>query len=158
MGLTVFVILAAVVALLLLLRGPMSELQARRRQRAQERKRQWRRDRDLAKRQRATDRAMNPAKAAARKGPPRWQQVAQRQGSKCWLCGTRTNSDDRRRLDGGGEQLGATYPVVDYVVPVDRGGTYEYDNARLAHQHCRDLRTANPARAEWGAPRRSYGP
>ena len=158
MGLTVVVILAAVVALVLLLRGPVNELRARRQERERERKRQWRRDRDLAKAQRATQRAMNPAKAAARKGPPRWQQVAQRQGSKCWLCGTRTNADDRRRLEDGSERQGATYPVVEFVVPIDRGGTFEYDNTRLAHRHCSDLRTANPARTEWGPPKRTFAP
>lgn len=99
---------------------------------------------------------MNPARAAARSGPPRWQQVAERQGGKCWLCGTRTYPDDRRRTGPGSEQQGATYPTVDYVVPIDQGGTYEQDNVRLAHRHCRDVRVANPARREFGTPPRTF--
>ncbi len=99
---------------------------------------------------------MNPARAAARSGPPRWQQVAERQGGKCWLCGTRTYADDRRRTGPGREQLGATYPTVDYVVPIEQGGTYEQDNVRLAHRHCRDVRVANSSRREFGSPRRTF--
>lgn len=99
---------------------------------------------------------MNPARAAARKGPRRWQQVAQRQGGKCWLCGTRTNPDDRRRLDVGSEQLGATYPTVDYVVPIDKGGTYEMDNLRIAHRSCQDRRMANVSRTEFTPPKRTF--
>jgi 5-methylcytosine-specific restriction endonuclease McrA len=156
MGFTALVVVIAAVALVLLLRGPVTELRKRRRERAQERKRAWRRQREIEREQRRTERAMNPAKAAAKKGPPRWQQVVERQGSKCWLCGTRTFPDDRRRIDVGEERLGATYPTVDYLVPIDRGGTYELDNVRLAHRHCRDLRTANPARQEFGPPKRTF--
>ena len=99
---------------------------------------------------------MNPARAAARKGPRRWQQVAQRQGSKCWLCGTRTHADDRRRIDVGREQLGATYPAVDYVVPLEGGGTYEMDNLRIAHRLCQERRLANGSRSQFAPPARTF--
>jgi 5-methylcytosine-specific restriction endonuclease McrA len=156
-GWVVFIAVIAIVALTLLLREPVQEFRQRRRVRAQARKREWRRQREAEKERRRVERAMNPAKAAAKKGPPRWQQIAERQGSKCWLCGTRTFPDDRRRVDVGDERLGATYPTVDYLVPIDRGGTYELDNVRIAHRHCRDLRVANPARTDFGTPRRTYG-
>ena len=156
MGLTVLIVLVAVVAAALFLREPIAELRKRRRERAQERKRQWRRDREAERARRRVERAMNPAKAAARRGPPRWQQVAQRQGSKCWLCGTRTHADDMRRIDVGEVRLGATYPAVDYVVPLDRGGTYEMDNLRIAHRHCQSRRATTGPGATFGAPRRTY--
>jgi 5-methylcytosine-specific restriction endonuclease McrA len=156
-GWVVFIAVIAIVALTLLLREPVAEFRQRRRERAQARKREWRRQREAEKERRRVERAMNPAKAAAKKGAPRWQQIAERQGSKCWLCGTRTFPDDRRRVDVGDERLGATYPTVDYLVPIDRGGTYELDNVRIAHRHCRDLRVANPARTDFGTPRRTYG-
>ena len=158
MGLTVVLVVLAIVALVLLLRGPLTELRKRRRERAQERKRAWRRQREAEREQRRVERAMNPVKAAAKKGPPRWQQVAEKQGTKCWLCGTRTFPDDRRRIDVGEERLGATYPTVDYVVPLDRGGTYEMENVRIAHQHCCQVRAQNPARTEFGSPKRTYQP
>lgn len=156
-GFVLFVVVLVAVVLALLLREPIASWRARRRERAQERKREMRRQRRQAKAE-PSERAMNPARAAARSGPPRWQQVAERQGGKCWLCGTRTYSDDRRRTGAGSEQLGATYPVVDYVVAIDQGGTYLDDNVRLAHRQCRDVRRSNPSRREFGSPRRSYEP
>jgi hypothetical protein len=147
---------AAVVALAFLLREPLAELRQRRRERERERKRARRRQRELDKAQRRTERAMNPVKAAARKGEPRWQQVAQRQGSKCWLCGTRTYPDDRRRLDVGAEQFGATYPAVDFVIPLDRGGTYEMDNLRIAHRQCQERRREDASRSKFAAPKRTF--
>ena len=63
-------------AAVVLLRGPLRELRHRRAERERARKRQWRKDRDAAKAQRREERAMNPAKAAARSGPPAWQKVA----------------------------------------------------------------------------------
>lgn len=101
---------------------------------------------------------MNPVRAAARKGAPRWQQVEQRQGSRCWLCETRTYPDDRRRVAAGEERLGATYPTVDYVVPIGSGGTYEFENLRIAHRHCQALRVADSARQKYAAPQRTFPP
>jgi hypothetical protein len=155
-GLTLLLVVLALVALFLLLRGPLDELRRRRRERAQARKREWRRQREEEKERRRVERAMNPAKVAARRGEPKWQQVADKQGAKCWLCGTRTYPDDRRRVDVGEERYGATYPVVDYVVAVDRGGTYEPDNVRIAHRHCAQVRAQNPARTEFGSPKRTF--
>ena len=146
----------AVACVALLARGPMAELRRRRRDQAQERKREARRQRRTDQARRREERAMNPARAAARKGPPRWQQVAARQGAKCWLCGTRTHADDRLRVDVGIERLGATYPTVDYVVPIERGGTYEIGNARIAHRHCEALRQADGSREAYGSPRRTF--
>lgn len=148
----------ALAAVVLLLREPFARWRVRRRERERERKRAERRQRRQAQADRRSERAMNPVRAAARSGPPRWQQVADRQGAKCWLCGTRTYSDDRRRTGPGSEQLGATFPTVDYVVPVDQGGTYAQDNIRLAHRHCRDVRIANSSRREFGSPRRTFPP
>jgi hypothetical protein len=99
---------------------------------------------------------MNPAKAAARKGEPKWQQVAERQGNKCWLCGTRVYSDDVRRVDVGEQRFGATYPCVDYVTPVEQGGTYEVDNLRIAHRQCQQRRIASGPGVKFGPPKRTY--
>jgi hypothetical protein len=149
---------AALTALVLsiVLRKPIIEYRSRRREREKERKRQWRRDKEAARLQRRQERAMNRARAAARKGPPTWQQVEQRQGGKCWLCGKRTFADDWRRTTTGSEQLGATFPSVDYVVPLDSGGTYEIANARIAHRHCQALRRADSGRQLYGTPQRTF--
>ena len=140
----------------LLLREPLRTWKSHRARQAQERKRQWRKDRDAQKAQRSIDRAMNPAKAAARNGPPALSQVARLHGPKCWLCGTRTFDDDAARDRHGKERLGATYPVVDYVVSIDSGGTFELANARVAHRHCAGVRASRPAQTQFGRPPRTY--
>lgn len=121
-----------------------------------EAKRQRRRDRRARARAPIDTPRRNTAKAASRRGAPTWQQVAQRQGPKCWLCGTRTFADDHHRDPSGREHLGKTYPCVDLVVAVGAGGTYEDANVRLAHRHCAAARQANPSLATFGRPPRTY--
>ncbi len=132
------------------------EVDARRADQAREQKRERRRERRDRQRSQQPERAMNPVRAAARRGAPTWQQVAQRQGAKCWLCGTRTYEQDRTRDASGREHLGATYPCVDLVLAIESGGTYEDANVRLAHRHCAAARRANPALARFGRPPRTY--
>lgn len=121
-----------------------------------EAKRQRRRDRRARARAPIDTPRRNTVKAASRRGAPTWQQVAQRQGPKCWLCGTRTYADDHHRDPSGREHQGKTYPCVDLVVAVGAGGTYEDANVRLAHRHCAAARQANPSLATFGRPPRTY--
>lgn len=124
---------------------------------AKQTKREGRRKRAEAREQRRVERAMSPAKAAAKRGAPTWQQVAQRHGSKCELCGTRTYVEDRRRQKDGSERFGKTYPTVIYLTRLDAGGRADLDNARIAHRHCASVRDLQPARTTFGTPPRSYG-
>lgn len=123
---------------------------------AQRAKRDGRRERAAARERRRVERAMGPAKAAAKKGAPTWQQVAKRHGSKCVLCGTRTFVDDRQRQKGGGDRLGKTYPTVIYLDRLEAGGRADIDNARIAHRHCASVRESQPARQEFGSPPRTF--
>lgn len=120
----------------------------------QERKRARRRER-AERAKAAPERPMNEAKAAARSGPPRWQQVVERTGTKCWLCGTRVYPDDRSSK-GADARLGATHPVVDFVVEPDQGGSYAWDNIRLAHVACQRGRRARPDVTRFTTPSRTY--
>lgn len=99
---------------------------------------------------------MNPARAAARSGPPRWQQVAHRQGRKCWLCGARVLPDDREPGRGSQPRQGAAYPVVDYVVLPENGGSHAWDNVRLAHVACQRGRRLRPEVTRFTPPARTY--
>ena len=156
-SLWVIIGILVVVAAFLLLRGPVREWRARRAQSRQENKRQWRRERDEAKARHKAEHAMSRQKAAARDGAPTWHKVARIHGSKCWLCGTRTYDDDMVRKSSGSFAYGATYPVVDYVTPIERGGTYLDDNVRIAHRHCASVRAQHPDRGKYGTPPRTYG-
>lgn len=133
-----------------------AEMLRTRTDRMREEKRAVRRARRAARRSPDVERPRNTARAAARRGAPTWQQVAQRQGAKCWLCGTRTHEDDRMRDAAGVERLGRTYPCVDLITPVETGGTYEDRNVRLAHRHCAAARRDNPGQREFGRPPRTY--
>ena len=139
----------------LLLHRPVAHWRRGAAEREQEAKRRARRER-REQAQAPPERPMNPAKAAARSGPPRWQQVMERQGTKCWLCGTRVYPEDRQ---GSGKRatLGATYPEVDIVIPLEQGGSYAWDNVRLAHRACRRGRAARPDITTFTSPSRTYG-
>lgn len=134
----------------------LGEVRRSRAARDQETKRQWRRDRRARARAPVDTSRRNAAKASLRKGAPTWQQVAQRQGPKCWLCGTRTYADDRHRDASGREHLGKAFPCIDVVVPIDVGGTFEDANVRLAHRHCAAARRDNPSLQKFGRPPRTY--
>ena len=79
----------------------------------------------------------------------------ERQGTKCWLCGTRVYPDDRSGK-GADARLGATHPIVDFVVEPDQGGSYAWDNVRLAHVACRRGRLARPDVTRFTTPSRTY--
>ncbi len=130
------------------------EVRSRREALQRERKRARRKER-RAKAQ-SSEKSRNPARAAARRGAPTWQQVSAKQGSKCWLCGTRTYADDHRRDASGTDRLGKCFPCVDYVVALESGGTYAESNLRLAHRHCASARRANPALTTFGRPPRTF--
>lgn len=134
----------------------LDEVRRSRAVRDHEAKRQRRRDRRARLREPIVTPRRSAAKAASRKGAPSWQQVAERQGPKCWLCGTRTYADDRHRDASGREHLGKTYPCVDLVVAIHAGGTYEDANVRLAHRHCSAARRDNPSLSTFGRPPRTY--
>lgn len=154
----VLIAVLAGIAIVLMLRQPLRAWRRHQVERDQERKRQWRKDREERREQRRRERAMNPAKAAARKGPPSLAQVARENGAKCWLCGTRTFDDDVLRETSGKQKLGATFPVIDYVVAIDHGGTFEVSNARIAHNHCATVRSRNPTGSKFGRPPRTFPP
>lgn len=134
----------------------LREVRRARADREQKEKRERRRARRAREQSAPAGRPRNPGRIAARQGPPTWQQVARRQGSKCWLCGTRTYEQDRIRQQSGVERLGKTYPCVDYVVAIDAGGAYDEGNVRLAHRHCAAARRDNPSLTTFGRPPRTY--
>lgn len=73
-------------------------------------------------------------KMAKRAGVPRnpalvsRQEIADRDGWRCGLCGGRV-SKDRRHPD-------PLCPSIDHVIPLARGGTNDPDNLQLAHLRC----------------------
>lgn len=62
-------------------------------------------------------------------------EVIERDNGICYICGCRTSKDDHyyRR---GWFTVGDSYPTIDHVYPIARGGTHTWDNVRLACHRC----------------------
>jgi len=56
-----------------------------------------------------------------------------RDSGVCYLCGGMCDWNDR---DAEHNRCGATYPSIDHVIPLAKGGTHAWDNVRLAHLGC----------------------
>lgn len=49
----------------------------------------------------------------------------------CYLCGGLCDWNDKNGL-----RMGLTYPSIDHVIPLAKGGLHSWDNVRLAHISC----------------------
>lgn len=58
-----------------------------------------------------------------------------RDNGKCYLCGKICDWNDITEKDGT-LIAGATYPSIDHVVPLSKGGKHSWDNVRLACREC----------------------
>jgi 5-methylcytosine-specific restriction endonuclease McrA len=69
-----------------------------------------------------------------------WRTIAKRDGLLCWLCGQWTDPDDFDLVEGRDRRsavaCGPTYPTLDHVVALSRGGDHVGDNVRLACHAC----------------------
>ena len=59
-----------------------------------------------------------------------------RDGGKCYICGCNCSFDDWQTAKSGNKYPGASYPTIDHVVPVSKGGLDAWDNVRLACWKC----------------------
>lgn len=53
----------------------------------------------------------------------------------CYICGGECDFDDRQSTDGH-FICGPTYPSIDHVIPIARGGMHAWYNVKLAHHLC----------------------
>lgn len=63
-----------------------------------------------------------------------------RDGGKCWICGDKCDFNDCERDANGNFIVGITYPSIDHVYPISKGGQHSWDNVRLAHHYCNTLK------------------
>lgn len=61
--------------------------------------------------------------------------LTERDGAKCYICGKECDPDDRRW-----GSFGPDYPTIDCVVPLSKGGTFTWDNVRIACGECNCVR------------------
>lgn len=55
---------------------------------------------------------------------------------ECALCGGQCNWQDHTIKDDGTFIVGATYPSIDHIKPISKGGMHEWKNIQLAHFAC----------------------
>lgn len=71
----------------------------------------------------------------------------------CHICGGVCDFNDKTITEEGHFITGGTYPTIDHVVPLAKGGKHEWSNVKLAHFKCnsqkrdRIISSQSPARA-----------
>ena len=63
-----------------------------------------------------------------------------RDSGVCYLCGGQCDWNDR---DKEKNTVGASYPSIDHIIPIARGGLHAWDNVRLAHFKCNQEKGAD---------------
>lgn len=60
----------------------------------------------------------------------------------CYICGVRCDFEDHHTEDGN-FIVGPTYPTIEHVFPLSRGGLHSWDNVRLACHACNSKKWAH---------------
>lgn len=63
--------------------------------------------------------------------------LIKRDGLRCAICGGLCNLNDH----GWSEYIGATYPSIDHIIPMSKGGGHTWDNVQVAHMICNSLKS-----------------
>lgn len=66
--------------------------------------------------------------------------LAHRDGMTCHICGEKVDWNDYNTLEGC-FYVGYSYPSIDHVVPISKGGRHVWANVKLAHHHCNTLKS-----------------
>lgn len=67
-----------------------------------------------------------------------------RDAGRCWLCGGVCDWKDREKTSAA-IVCGDSYPSIDHVIPLSKGGEHSWENVRLAHRICNSIKAdSNP--------------
>lgn len=59
----------------------------------------------------------------------------------CYLCGTECSYNDKTITSEGYFIAGETYPSIDHVKPLSKGGKHSWNNVKLAHHRCNTIKS-----------------
>lgn len=68
------------------------------------------------------------------------ERLALRDNNICKICGKPVNWNDKREINGL-VLCGNSYPSIDHIKPVSKGGLHSWDNVQLAHRLCNALKS-----------------
>ena len=68
------------------------------------------------------------------------EKLVNRDNNVCHICGQACDGNDYI-TDNNNFVVGKTYPSIDHVVPVSKGGTHTWDNVKLAHFYCNTIKS-----------------
>lgn len=68
--------------------------------------------------------------------------LRRRDNNVCWICGKETDPRDYKIINGT-TVVGNSYPSIDHLIPLARGGKHEWGNVGLAHHGCNSLKGAS---------------
>lgn len=66
--------------------------------------------------------------------------LSERDNGICYICGKPVNWDDHYDKDGH-FIAGDTYPSIEHVIPISKGGEHSWSNVKLAHRRCNYLKS-----------------
>jgi len=69
--------------------------------------------------------------------------IITRDNNVCHICKRACNKNDHTIDDNGNFITGNSYPSIDHLLPVTKGGTHTWGNVKLAHMYCNTLKNNN---------------
>ena len=64
----------------------------------------------------------------------------ERDGGVCYLCGEKTDWNDKHKNASGHWVYGNHYPSIDHIVPLAKLGRHSWDNVKLACRYCNSVK------------------
>jgi 5-methylcytosine-specific restriction endonuclease McrA len=61
--------------------------------------------------------------------------LAMREHNRCYLCGKLVDWNDKYMV-GNTTVVGSTYPSIEHIIPISKGGLEAWTNVKLAHMKC----------------------
>ncbi|AJD83107.1 hypothetical protein [Streptococcus phage Str-PAP-1] len=68
------------------------------------------------------------------------QKLFKKYDGVCYLCGKECDFDDKVITEEGYTIVGKTYPSIEHVISISKGGLHSWDNVNLAHHYCNTLK------------------
>ena len=76
--------------------------------------------------------------------------LIKRDKGKCLICGNKVNKQDYTETEEGYFIAGESYPSIDHILPVSKGGTHTWENVQLAHRSCNSDKRDNETYEQQG--------